>query len=274
MMPTHPKAIIRQTYDEVAADYDHPANAFFSQAATKPMLQQMNLAANSHILDIGTGTGVFALYVAQQRPDSQVLGIDLSSAMLAQARQKALANKLRNVQFQQMDMEALYFADQSFDAISCCFSLYFLDDMGKGLQHIASKLKPNGTLAISFYKKTAFLPLSSLFKQHYALFKPSHEQAEPWENLSDAAFIEALFQQAGMQTVRLHHEPVGFYLSSAPTWWDILWNTGYRRLLTALSAKEQAVFKQKHMTEVAKLCQDAPYWVDTSMIIALGHKQH
>lgn len=78
-MPIHPKAIIQQAFDAVAADYDHPANAFFSQAVTKPMLQQMNLAANSRILDIGTGTGVFALHVAQQRPDSQVLGIDLSS---------------------------------------------------------------------------------------------------------------------------------------------------------------------------------------------------
>ncbi len=263
------KEIIRQIYDEVAKDYDHPAN-FFSQAVAEPMLSHIDLAAESKLLDAGTGTGVFALYAAEQVPNSQVIGIDLSAVMLEQARQKAQRLELDNVRFQQMDMEALNFPNYYFDAITFCFSFYFLENIAESIKRISVKIKPHGKIAISFYQPEAFLPLSSLFKQHYMLFRPQNISPEPWEQLSEAAFIESIYSQAGINNISIHHEPLGFQLTSPKTWWDILWNTGYRRLLNQLSVTEQAAFKQKHLAEIAKLCEINPYWVDTSIIIVVG----
>ena len=263
------KDIIRQTYDEVAADYDHPSNVF-SKAMNKPMLRHLQLTLGSKLLDVGRGTGVFALYVAKQMPECEVIGIDLSTAMLEQASDKAQG--LTNIHFYSMDMEALTFTESSFDAITCCFSLYFLENMGKGLSHLATRLKPSGRIAISFYQTNAFQPLTNLFKQRYALFKPEYTAPEPWESLSNPTSIHALFTQAGFENIKLFPEPGRFHLSSADMWWDILWNTGYRRLLKKLSNKEFDSFKLQHLQEIATLYKDVTYWVDCSMMIAIGDK--
>ncbi len=263
------KDIIRQTYDDVAANYDHPAN-FFSKAMNKPMLRYLQLAADSKLLDVGTGTGVFALYVAKQMPDCEVTGIDLSTAMLEQASDKTQG--LTNIHFHSMDMEVLTFTESSFDAITCCFSLYFLENIEKGLSHLATRLKPGGRMAVSFYQTSAFQPLADLFKQRYALFKPEYAKSEPWESFSNPASTHALFTQAGLDNIKLFPETLRFHLTSADMWWDILWNTGYRRLLKKLSDKEFAIFKQQHMQEVTRLCKDTTYWVDCSMMIAIGDK--
>jgi methylase of polypeptide subunit release factors len=43
------------------------------------------------ILDVGTGTGVGALWLAERFPDAEVLGVDISPEMIEQARAKASA---------------------------------------------------------------------------------------------------------------------------------------------------------------------------------------
>nr|VFK58245.1 MAG: Ubiquinone/menaquinone biosynthesis C-methylase UbiE [Candidatus Kentron sp. TC] len=269
-MSTTNKDIIRQIYDALADDYDHPAN-FFTHAFAKPMLNAIDPAAGSRLLDAGAGTGVFALYAAKKMPEIHVTGIDLSALMLDRARKKARERKLGNVEFKQMDMTALTFPDNYFDAITCCSSIYFLDDMAKGLKHMSSKIRPNGKIAANFFGKDAFLPLSLLFKRRYALFRPESDlPEEPWEKLSDTAFVESLYHQAGIGNVSIWHEPLGFHLDAPETWWDIIWNTGYRYLLNQLSISERSVFKQRHMAEIASLCEKKPRWIDASVTIVVG----
>ena len=40
----------------------------------------------SRVLDVGTGTGVIALMMAQRYPDAQVLGIDIDEGAVSQAK--------------------------------------------------------------------------------------------------------------------------------------------------------------------------------------------
>ncbi|MGB9639630.1 MAG: class I SAM-dependent methyltransferase [Anaerolineales bacterium] len=62
------------------------------------------------LLDIGTGSGIFAEAFAKIVPS--VMGIDISEKMLAYAR-----NIIPNVQFQNAKMESLPFEDSAFDLI-------------------------------------------------------------------------------------------------------------------------------------------------------------
>lgn len=48
------------------------------------------------VLDIGTGTGLVALMVAQRSPDAHVLGIDIDSDAVEQARQNVAASPFAN----------------------------------------------------------------------------------------------------------------------------------------------------------------------------------
>ena len=66
------------------------------------------------ILDVGTGTGYFAILLSQI--GHQVTGIDLTDAMLKEACDNAALYQVHPT-FQQMDAQKLAFLDQSFDVV-------------------------------------------------------------------------------------------------------------------------------------------------------------
>ena len=69
------------------------------------------------ILDVGTGTGFFANLLAQYH--HEVEGIDLTASMIEQAKQSLtkLQQHDYKINFQVMDAENLYFADNTFDVV-------------------------------------------------------------------------------------------------------------------------------------------------------------
>lgn len=68
------------------------------------------------ILDIGTGTGLIALMMAQRFPEASVIGIDIDSEAVLQASENANSSPFSSrVSFQQMDVNE--FESAPFDAI-------------------------------------------------------------------------------------------------------------------------------------------------------------
>ncbi len=82
------KQMIQQGFDTVAAGYDHPSLSFFPETA-KRLVEHLQLNSTDHLLDVCTGTGCVALTAAEKLSQGKVTGIDLSSGMLQQARNKA-----------------------------------------------------------------------------------------------------------------------------------------------------------------------------------------
>src|SRR5947209_2188732 len=71
------------------------------------------------ILDIACGPGGWVLQTAQEHPDIEVTGIDISVRMVEYAREHAKARGLDNAHFQVMDaLKPLGFADNSFDLVN------------------------------------------------------------------------------------------------------------------------------------------------------------
>ena len=163
------KKIIQQGFDTVAQGYDHPSLSFFPETA-KRIVEHLKLQPDQHLLDVCTGTGVTALAAAQILNQGKVTGIDLSSGMLEQARNKAKTKNLQNTEFTQMDLDNLTFNESSFDVATCSFGLFFLEDMTRGLSNIASTVKPGGKIAISTFTGDAFAPMADLFIKRFEAF--------------------------------------------------------------------------------------------------------
>ena len=72
--------------------------------------------------------------------------MDVSADSLAEARRRATAAELTNVQFQQADIFALPFAPESFDHVFVCFLLEHLSRPAEALTILTRLLKPGGTL--------------------------------------------------------------------------------------------------------------------------------
>jgi len=85
------------------------------------------------VLDAGCGDGVFARAVAAPT----VVGIDAAPAMVERARSRGVDARLAQI-------EHLPFTDGSFDVVVCNWTLYHLQDVGRGLAELARVVRPGG----------------------------------------------------------------------------------------------------------------------------------
>lgn len=82
-------------------------------------------------LDLGTGTGTVALEVARRFPDAEVVGADLSPAMLVEARRKTLPEVEGRVRFDVADAERLPYADEWFNLVTLANMIPFFDELDR-----------------------------------------------------------------------------------------------------------------------------------------------
>jgi SAM-dependent methyltransferase len=104
------------------------------------------------VLDVGCGTGQCsieaALKVGSGVGSGQVLGVDLSEAMLEVARDRARAAGLTNVIFMQADAQVHPFIPQSFDTAIGRTSAMFFGDPAEGFANLFAALRPGGRLVL------------------------------------------------------------------------------------------------------------------------------
>jgi SAM-dependent methyltransferase len=100
-------------------------------------------------LDAGLGTGRNIQFYP---PEVQVVGIDISPAMLARAERKRLSLGA-DVELHQMDVTHLAFEDQSFDAAAATFLFCVLPDdlQVPALREIGRVVKSGGTIRLLEY---------------------------------------------------------------------------------------------------------------------------
>jgi ubiquinone/menaquinone biosynthesis C-methylase UbiE len=194
------KDFFKKTFNTVSDGYDSAALRFFPESA-KQLSSFMNLQGNEHILDVATGTGNVALTLAESLPDGQVTGIDFSEGMLCRAREKKAARTIRNVNFTEMDMQAIEFPDNRFDAATCAFSIFFLEDMQSQVSHMAEKVKHGGSVVTTTFQEKTFFPLIEIF-----LITLAHYDVEippmTWKRVATKEKCTSLFKDAALKDVR------------------------------------------------------------------------
>jgi SAM-dependent methyltransferase len=95
------------------------------------------------VLDVGTGTGLVAFAIAARFPEADIVGVDLSEDMVAEARRKTPPELAGRIRFDQADAARLPFADESFDLVALGNMIPFFDEL-------ARVLAPGGTLLVAF----------------------------------------------------------------------------------------------------------------------------
>ena len=96
-----------------------------------------------NILDVGTGTGFFAILLAEK--GHRVEGIDLTPAMLEEARTLAKQRNL-DITFREMDAQNLAYPDGTFDVVISRNLTWTLPDPERAYASWFRVLKPGGVL--------------------------------------------------------------------------------------------------------------------------------
>jgi ubiquinone/menaquinone biosynthesis C-methylase UbiE len=214
------KQNIAKAFDDGAQIYDRVGPAIYEPFGAR-LVDWLPLKPGATMLDIATGAGAVLLPAARLLgAKGHVTGIDLSDGLLRQAEALARAEGLTNVELRKMDAERLEFHDQSFDFVTCAFSLNFFPDMEAALREMYRVCRPGGWLGLTMFdrKPPPFDPLFPTAMQQFADYQgklsiPPHGMPFAPEEL------EALLKPHGWQSIETYSHKVNFIYTSEEHIW-------------------------------------------------------
>jgi len=122
-------------------------------------LRALDLRSGTIVLDVGCGAGIDTLIAARRvAPGGRVLGLDMTPAMVARAREHAALMGVENAEFHEALMEALPFADASVDVVVSNGTLNLSTRKSRALAEMHRVLRAGGRLALADLVLTESLP--------------------------------------------------------------------------------------------------------------------
>lgn len=126
-----------------------PEASIESFAGTGNPFSVGELRPGERVVDVGCGAGIDSLIAARMvGPDGRVIGVDMTPAMLAKARQSAARAGLDTVEFREGYGEALPVEDGWADVVVSNGVLNLMPDKAAGLAEMARVLRPGGRLQV------------------------------------------------------------------------------------------------------------------------------
>lgn len=167
-------------YKVLSKAYDLLDVIYFRNEARSPRNAVLNkICENDKVLDLCTGTATNAISIAENRPNSKIIGVDLSKDMLRVAREKLSKSGLRNIRLYQMDATSLRFRDKCFDKVLVSLILHEMEDelATKIISEAKRVLKDDGEIIITEWepsrrlmRKIMFMPIDLLEPKPYKSF--------------------------------------------------------------------------------------------------------
>lgn len=152
------------------------------------------LTGKEQVIDIGTGTGHTALAIAPYA--AEVVAVDLTQPMLAEAQQLAASRGITNVRFLQADTSALPLASGQFDLVTCRMAAHHFSCVEMVVSEWARILKTGGKVILVDSVSPENAEVEDFLHEIELLRDPSHgrnQRISRWLSLlSEAGFIASL----------------------------------------------------------------------------------
>ena len=182
-------------YRKRARNYDlyaklFPLVGFRQWAYREKAVQMLHLQLGDTVVDIGCGTGLnFPLLRAAIGPEGTIIGVDLTDAMLAQARKQVQDKGWSNVELVKSDAAEFRFP-AGVDGIISTYAITLVPEFDRVIRKGCQALKPGKRWAIADFKmpSNAPSPLAPLLA--LVLVRPFGGSIElssrhPWESIDN-----------------------------------------------------------------------------------------
>ncbi len=180
------------TYRSSAGRYDLTAKLYYllgvrQQALRRKAVEALRLRPGDTVAEVGCGTGLnFPLIEQAIGPCGRIIGVDLTDAMLAQARRRIQAHRWRNVTLIQADAAQFRFP-AGVNAILSTYALSLVPECAEVITHGCTALAPGGRWVVL----DTSLPLGPPHWLARALVRPFAGTDEwiarrPWEAIQGA----------------------------------------------------------------------------------------
>jgi ubiquinone/menaquinone biosynthesis C-methylase UbiE len=162
---------VTPTFDDQAASYDRwyatPLGQLVDRVEQEAVFDLLPDLDGRRVLEVGCGTGNISLALA--RRGAQVVGVDVSSPMLAAAQQKARQQAFPLKLIRGL-AGSLPFTGESFDGVISILALDFISDRPGALREMVRVLRPGGFLELALLSRFSLWTLKRVIR---AWFKPS-----------------------------------------------------------------------------------------------------
>ncbi|MHA1278830.1 MAG: class I SAM-dependent methyltransferase [Candidatus Helarchaeota archaeon] len=222
------------------------------------ILKQLHLKNGEKVLDLGCGTGKQTIpFKKKVGIEGTVIGMDISEELLEEAKKKAEDANV-SIQFLVHDANNQFdFEDNYFDVISCCFAIYYIDDLERIMQEFDRILKPGGRLFLAgpapdnaatlheFHQKVTGRPLpympgvSRFMYEVLPLVRKyfTHVDVEDFQNPISFSEIESFLE---------YYTSTGLFIKSVPDSHEKL------RVIKHIEIELQKIIKEQRKFEVMK----------------------
>ena len=153
-----------------------------------PVLDQMKLARDDNVLDVGCGAGWLVRLIAERVPEGRVVGMDIADEMVRRARRNYVA--VENAMFVTGRVDEIPWDANFFEHAISVESAYYWPEPARGLREIHRVLREGGSAWILI--------------NHYLENEHSHHIAEEVAtptHLLSAGKWESLFMEAGFHSI-------------------------------------------------------------------------
>ncbi|MGC1616226.1 MAG: methyltransferase domain-containing protein [Candidatus Acidiferrum sp.] len=189
-MPQH-NDVIRESFTSQAQAF--AANPWVTdEERIRRLVAAAHLSGDERVLDIATGPGYIAEAFA--RAAREVVGVDLTDAMLAIAKERTKERGIYKVSFHTADAQNLPFENGAFDVAVCRLALHHLMQPLQVLREMARVCRAGGTVVVEDIYASEH-PERSAYQDRWEILRdPSHVRTLPLSELLQ------LFREAGLET--------------------------------------------------------------------------
>jgi len=160
----------------------------------KKALQELEISPDTMLLDAGCGSGMFSSMAIDA--GAQVIGIDAAPGLLELARQRNPQNN-----FMEEDLEAMPFANNSFDLVTGFNSFQYAGNFSKALAEAHRVLKPGGLLVLAIWDKPANSDGAEVLKAISTLLSPPLPGTPGPFSLSEDGKMEEFLKETGFNLI-------------------------------------------------------------------------
>ncbi len=208
-------------WDRMAQPYGYEVDPRF-RPVVEGVIERARLVAGEQVLDLGTGTGAVALRASPVvGMAGHVTALDISTDMLAVARERATALGRRNITFQEGRAEAIPGDSGRFDVVLASLSLMYVIDRAAAAREIARVLRPGARLVAAVWAGPAVCDIVR-FQEAAGSFAP----APPVAGVGPGALADPGPLLGQLQDVGIHAyvqtEVLGFDFGDFKSAWDVL----------------------------------------------------
>jgi len=205
------------------------------QIVGETLCEAADLRSGAKVLDVAAGNGNCSLAAARRW--CEVTSTDYVPALLEDGKRRAAAERLP-ITFREADVEALPFADGSFDAVLSSFGVMFAPNHQRSASEMLRVVRSGGVIALANWTPAGFIGrLFGVIGRHV----PPPAGLTPPARWGTPEHLEALFGDGAAQ-IRSTPRDFMFRYRSAAHWIDVFrtWYGPVHKAFAALPAEGQA----------------------------------